>query len=121
MCNCRFTILACCGLILAAAGLACTQTEGKIIPPAPNTLPEGAKLSVMGAGGPGPQKIQGPGIAKASKPDDKKDDAKKDDAKKGDDKKDDAKKDGKAGDDKKPAGDDKKPAGDGNKDKPSKP
>jgi hypothetical protein len=116
--NRRFTILACCGLLVAAAVLGCTQTEGKIIPPAPNTLPEGAKLTVMGVGGPGPQKVQGPGVAKATKPsDDKKDDSKKDDAKKGDDKK-----DNKPGDDKKPA-DDKKPSGDdkksdGNKDKP---
>lgn len=102
----RLSILSCCGMALAIAVGGCTQTEGKIIPPAPNTLPEGARLGVAGVGGGGgTQKIQGPGIAKATKPSDqdKKDEGKKDDTKKGDEKK--------------PA-DDKKPGGDDNKDKP---
>jgi hypothetical protein len=91
----KLAVFLCGGLMLGVLSVGCAQHEGKIIPPAPNTLPEGAKLTVGVAGAP-PAKKQSttPRATTPTNP-----------AKSGEGKKDEGKKDDKPGDDKKPAPD----------------
>ena len=77
----HFSSTLCCGLILFAAAMGCSQSqESKIIPPPAASFPENARemLRPASAGAPAPAKK-----AAATKPDEgKKDENKKDDGKK---------------------------------------